>query len=37
MVAHNMLPNREGKWVFPDKNIRFVTALNLIKNLKQVE
>ena len=37
MVTHNMLRAREGKWEFSDKNIRFVTALDVIKCLEQVE
>ena len=37
MVTHNMLRTHERKWAFSDKNIRFVTALELIKCLKQVE
>ena len=37
MVAHFTLRTHEGKWVFSDKNTRFVTALDVIKCLEQVE
>ena len=37
MVTHNMLRTHGGKWAFYDKNIQFVTALELIKCLKQIE
>ena len=32
-----MLRTHEGKLIFSDNNIRFVTALELIKSLKQVK
>ena len=37
MVSHIMLRTHEGKCVFLDESIRFVTALELIECLKQVE
>ena len=37
MVTHYMLRTLEGNYVFSDKNIRFVTALELIKSLIQVK
>ena len=37
MVTQNMLRTHVGKLVFLDNNIRFVTALDLIKYLTQVE
>ena len=37
MVTQNMLRTHEGKVVLSDKYIRFVTALDLIKCLEQVE
>ena len=37
MVTHYMFRTHEGKWVFSGKNIRFVTALDVIKCLKQIE
>ena len=37
MVTHYMLRTHEGKWVFSDKNTRFVTALDVIKSLKGIE
>ena len=38
MVTHNMLRMHEGKEVFlKKKNIRFVTAIELIKSLIQVK
>ena len=33
MVTHNMLRMHEGKWVVPDKYIRFLTVLDVIKSL----
>ena len=37
MVTHYMLRTQAGKWVFSGKNTRFVTALDVIKCLKQVK
>ena len=37
MVSHYMLRTHQGKLVFSDKNIPFVTALDVIKCLEQVE
>ena len=37
MVTHNMLRSHEGKYVFSKKKKRFVTALDLIKSLKQIK
>ena len=37
MVTQNMLRTHDGKWVFSDKTIRLVTALDLIKCLKQIK
>ena len=37
MGTHNILRMHEGKYFFLEKNIRDVTALDLIKCLKQVK
>ena len=37
MVSHYMLRTHEGKWVFLGINTRFVTVLDEIKCLEQVE
>ena len=37
MVTNYMLRTHEGKYVFSGKNTRFVTALDVIKCLEQVE
>ena len=37
MVAQNMLRTYEGKYVFSEKKIGFVTARYLIKCLKQIK
>ena len=37
MVTHYILRTHEGKWVFPGKNTRFVTAFDVIKCLEHVE
>ena len=37
MVTHYMLRTHGGKCVFSGKNIRFVTALDVIQYLEQVE
>ena len=37
MVAQNMLCTHKGKYIFSDKDNRFVTALDLIKCLKQIK
>ena len=37
MVAQNMLRTHEGNWALRRKKIRFMTALDLIKCLKQIK
>ena len=37
MATQIMLRTHEDKYVFSDKNIRFLTALDLIKCLKQIK
>ena len=37
MVTHYLLRTQEEKLVFSGKNTRFVTALDVIKSLEQVE
>ena len=37
MVTHYMLHTHDGKYIFSDKNIRFVPAFELIKSLLKVK
>ena len=37
MVTHNMLRTHEGKQIFAEEKIQFVTAFDLIKFLKQIK
>ena len=37
MATQNMLRTHKAKYVFSEKKIKFVTALNLIKCLKQIK
>ena len=36
MVTENILPTQQEKLSFLERNIRFVTALDIIKGLKQI-